>query len=234
MPNWVFTSYEIEGPKEDMTKFLAGLGITPTDTDKVVKILETYYPVPQKLMDRTAGFYSKEALVDIQARNLKGEVSQEVVDQEAENLRLDDECMEEFGYKNWYEWQYDKWGTKWGDCNTEVDQCTERDGKYVISGRFETAWGPALDGFRKVSSDFPTLRFQFCYSEEADFFMGVEVLKNGELIFEDVFSPQDEFKVEAPDTGYDSPEWDEWRTKYDEFREDMLSKIEAEAEKAGR
>jgi hypothetical protein len=75
---------------------------------------------------------------------------------------------------------------------------------------------------------FPTLRFDFFHDEEAGFFQGCQVMKNGELVYEHYFAPCD-YDVEAPD--YDSPEYEAWSDAYDEWREAEQFKIDCEVDK---
>ena len=49
-----------------------------------------------------------------------------------------EELIKKHGTYKPIEWQYENWGTKWGDCETEV--FTNNEGKKIIT--FQSAWGP--------------------------------------------------------------------------------------------
>jgi hypothetical protein len=193
MPNWVSTTATVTGSREELSKFLDGI--------KDKKILESYVPCPQELRDTMSGFTNDE--------------------KEMEELRNKSEAnVAKYGYPNWYEWQYEVWGTKWGDCDTYIEPITELgNGAHEVSITFQTAWGPASEGFRKVSSMFPSLMFTFTYDEEAGFFAGVEVIKGGITIHEGMYSPSDEYRDEVD---YDD---DESVEKYEEWKMDKIDKI---------
>jgi hypothetical protein len=163
MPNWVSTTLSVKGSKEEVQRFLDGI------TEN--QILKSYVPCPSELTDTVSGFYAEEEKM-------------------AELRKKQEENLAKYGYTDWYEWSYQEWGTKWGDCDTHFEPLTElADGSVEVQGYFQTAWGPADTGFRKVSALFPTLTFLFDYDEEAGFFAGLHAMKDGEIVFESMFEP---------------------------------------------
>ena len=162
MPNWVSTSLSVKGSEKELQRFIDGI----TDS----KILESYVPCPEELHATVAGYVGEE---------------------KAEEHRKQQEAnTAKYGYPNWYEWSYDNWGTKWGDCDTYLDKAGEMaDGTWEVTGSFQTAWGPADAGFLKVSALFPELLFTFDYDEEAGFFAGVHVFQDGAIVFESMYEP---------------------------------------------
>lgn len=72
------------------------------------------------------------------------------------------------------DWQYDNWGSKWGDCNTEILSQE----KNLVQFKFESAWGPLLEGFLRISRMF-NLAFVYSFSEEGNDFFGCYAIIRG-------------------------------------------------------
>ena len=79
-----------------------------------------------------------------------------------------------------YRWCIDNWGTKWGDCYTDLIQANDENLLFY----FESAWGPPTEGLTKIAKDFPKLFFYLTYQEPGMCFEGYARWKNGELIEE--------------------------------------------------
>jgi len=162
MPNWVSTTLTVRGSEEEIKRFKDGI--------KDSKILESYVPCPTELHETVAGY---------------------VGDDKAEEHRKQQESnIAKYGHKDWYDWAYDNWGTKWGDCDTDISEpMAFSDGSWEVQARYMTAWGPADAGFLKVSAMFPTLLFTFDYDEEAGFFAGTQAMHDGASVFESMYEP---------------------------------------------
>jgi hypothetical protein len=187
MPNWVSTNISITGSEESVKRFVSRI------SDK--RILESYVPCPQELRETDAGSWSSDT------------------DKQSETDKKYQLNIEKYGHKDWYDWSYAMWGTKWGDCDTHLEEPTETsDGLWEVSGHFQTAWSPATDGFLQVSKMFPTLLFTFEYDEEAGFFAGTEAIKSGQIVFQSFFEPCSyEHNIDWDD--YESiDKYDEWKT----------------------
>lgn len=213
MPNWCFTNLDISGEEQELKRFFDSIEKKTNDYGTEYSIISSLYPCPKELTDTVSGWSADE-------------------NEQAEREKRYAENIAKYGSKDWYDWQYTNWGTKWGDYSTTSDyDGIERfhDGSFHLQFRFETAWGPATEAWIKISKDFPSLRFQFSHQEESDEFAGVEVVRNGELVFVDTFSPND-FEVPMPD--YDSDEWAEWQQKQSQWKLDVLDGLEMEASKA--
>ena len=162
MPNWVSTSLSVQGSEKELQRFIDGI----TDS----KILESYVPCPEELHATVAGYVGE--------------------DKAEEHRRQQEANIAKYGYPNWYDWAYDNWGTKWGDCDTDIAFPLQfGNGTWELQVNYQTAWGPADAGFLKVSALFPELLFTFDYDEEAGFFAGVHVFKNGAIVFESMYEP---------------------------------------------
>ena len=195
MPNWCTTNMKVTGPQEDVIKFTSGFTAEG-------KFLESYLPCPNELRETLSGYLGDE-------------------DKAAELKIQSDANQAKYGYPNWYEWQHGVWGVKWGDVNTEHDgDVVNQDGSYSSMWNFQTAWGPATEGWKTISAMFPTLVFQFSHDEEAGFFEGYEVMQNNELIFTKMYFPTDY----AEEIDFDN---EESYDKYIDWKLDQMDIIEA-------
>ena len=194
MPNWVSTTLTVRGSEEEIKRFKDGI--------KDSKILESYVPCPTELHETVAGY---------------------VGDDEAEEHRKQQESnIAKYGHKDWYDWAYDNWGTKWADCDTDISEpMAFSDGSWEVQARYMTAWGPADAGFLKVSAMFPTLLFTFDYDEEAGFFAGTQAMHNGASVFESMYEPCS-YEGELDYDDYESID------KYEAWKEEKSDAIFAE------
>ena len=86
--------------------------------------------------------------------------------------------LDKYGYKNWYDWCVNNWGTKWnaGGDNPDmmVDYDYDEDGDTVIAlFQFDTAWAPPLGVMQKLKDDHPELSIECRYHEPGVGFFGV-------------------------------------------------------------
>lgn len=86
-----------------------------------------------------------------------------------------------------YSWCLRNWGTKWGDCETEI---TVNDPDHLVI-KYQTAWSPALEGLAQISAMYPTLIFQTDWVEEGMQSIGAASFENGNESIYDV--PEDDF-----------------------------------------
>ena len=121
------------------------------------KLLETLYPTPEELSI--------------------GDVSMTPDEQQLAN-------QQKFGYKSWYDWRIDKWGTKWPESDLRIaqDYTNRADDRVEIAFGFDTAWSPPIEAFDKISMDYPNLLFCLYYEEPGMGFCGKNVWANGESI----------------------------------------------------
>ena len=162
MPNWVSTSLRVKGSETELRRFIDGI--------KDSQILDSYIPCPTELRD-----------------TVSGSVGEEKADEHRQQMESN---TAKYGFKDWYDWQYEIWGTKWGDCSTDIDKALKLpDGSWAVKVNYQTAWGPAEAGFLKVSTMFPALLFVFDYDEEAGFFAGIQVMQDGASVFESMYEP---------------------------------------------
>ena len=195
MPNWVSTTLTVKGSEEEVKRFVDGI--------KDSKILESYIPCPAELRDTVSGSFQDEEKM-------------------AELRKQQESNIAKYGHQDWYNWQYDIWGTKWGDCDTDISSPLGfSDGSWEALIHYQTAWGPADAGFLKVSAMFPTVFFIFDYEEEAGFFAGTQVMQDGETVFESMYEP----------SSYEGEiDWDDEESmhKYEAWKEEKTDAIFAE------
>lgn len=53
-----------------------------------------------------------------------------------------------FGYKDWYSWSNNNWGTKWEVC----EPCVIRVSDTTLSASYDTAWSPPISFYEKLQS----------------------------------------------------------------------------------
>lgn len=57
------------------------------------------------------------------------------------------ELDEKYGAHDWYSWNNQNYGTKWGDCETRVT----RENKNTLLYHFDTAWSPSIPLTQKIA-----------------------------------------------------------------------------------
>jgi hypothetical protein len=68
-----------------------------------------------------------------------------------------------------YDWERDNWGCKWGACNPELLDDSDRELLY----QFDTAWSPPITFLGSAAKQWPTLNFVMEYEEGGMGFKGV-------------------------------------------------------------
>ena len=159
MPNWCSNTLSIRGDKAERQRFIDAVRKTDKkeENEQSYDILGQLYPVPVELKETTSGFFGDT------------EKQKELEEKQARNREI-------YGYGDWYDWCVANWGTKWGDCNTYLDESNEEETNFC----FESAWSPPIEGLVHISKSFPTLHFMLNYMEEGMGFYGVTVIENGD------------------------------------------------------
>lgn len=91
-----------------------------------------------------------------------------------------DRYMKDFGHSNWYDWAVTNWGTKWDAYDDLGWDCIEDIGYASIC--FHTAWAPPSAFFIQASKKFPNLEFELSFADEGGGFLGIQIIKNGEVV----------------------------------------------------
>lgn len=228
MPNWCSTSFTVRGPEKEVQDFYDNV-LRTKDEDGLpthnIKILDAYVPTPQALRDTTATSAWREIPESWQKMVDEGTWTQEDYDKRVadnnELLKRQEENDAKYGAKDWYDWQLKNWGVKWGDCDTGFDGTPVpygHDDLWLVAGYFQTPWGTATKGWMEVSKKFPNCIFIFDSDEEAGFFAGIEMIHDGDVVFEDYYEP-----CEYPeDVDWDD---DDQVEAYEEWKATNMDKI---------
>lgn len=212
MPNWCFQNLEVYGKTEqEVLAFVEAIKVQGEDNKFSLNQL---HPMPKCLEGSTKGFFSNED-------------EQKALEEQSEKNKA--EC----GYANWYDWADANWSTKWGACDVDyIYEGSVHDG-HEVTIKFESAWCPAVELIRTISSKFPTLVFSLSYTEESDAFAGVEVFVQG--FCEGEFGINPEFE-NLPDFDTDQDAFyqaiEKQREKIMEAVDNALDKLSEDAKKA--
>lgn len=104
-----------------------------------------------------------------------------------ESEERQEELIEKYGAKNWYDWSVSQWGTKW-DVSLEGLEFSENgDGTATISGWFESAWSPPIAAYETFSNDMNELCVLCAsYLDQNSEFAGFWSTKDGEEHLDDL------------------------------------------------
>jgi hypothetical protein len=93
--------------------------------------------------------------------------------------------LKEHGAANWYDWNCEKWGTKWNlDSGTSSEFEDRENGLAVIKYDFDTAWSPPDAVIKELAKQYPELKMQLRYWEGGMAFQGRLRLK-GRKVYEE-------------------------------------------------
>ena len=207
MPNWCSNRLNIIGDKEEVNKFAFAVS-ERTDDGLKYSILHKLVPTPEGLLDHPSGYYTEVPNPAWETLLEEGKISQErydelVRDNEAGYAR-DQANLAKYGYKDWYDWNYANWGTKWADEDTHLESAGYLAGKekhYTLSLEFETPWCAPIAGISKVARQFPNVKFILQYWETSNDFAGCAVFdENGFVEVHEI--------VPSEINGYKEIDWD--------------------------
>lgn len=157
MPNWCNNTLTIRGKKEDLLAFKKQLEDNKPK-DGHVCLFQTFIPIPDEVKNTTSPNQDEK-----QAKYL----------------------LEKYGATDWYNWQIEKWGIKWGCCDAywenEDPTHTSHDGLFDLILHYETAWGPGDDSLKDIFMANDDLSFFLQYEEPMMGFEGNLFVKNGEV-----------------------------------------------------
>ena len=119
-----------------------------------------------------------------------------------------DDLVAEYGFDNWYDWNINKWGTKW-DVDADVQQAGNE-----VSLIFDSAWSPPQRAIALLAQKFNNLSFHHAYIEEGNCFVGFDDYENGKLV--DEMSNDDPDSEEWAEIAHDEFGWEPWPEDEDE------------------
>lgn len=119
-------------------------------------LMATFYPCPEALTDTLAGALAKGTP---DAREL--EIRQKL-------------NVETYGFKDWYDWQTTKWGTKWdvGRDQGHGEKLKVKKGATEVTLSFDSAWSPPIPFYEKMHDD-RGFEIRAAYFEPGCGFVGV-------------------------------------------------------------
>ena len=133
MPNWTYNSTQIKGNKVDVANFLNTI-IGKDDKGEYYYDFTKCNPMPVELQNLHQG-----------SRNIDG-VTVDAWYEDGDDVRpmmdmVKDRLIKEHKTYKPIDWQYNNWGTKWGDCETKlIDDVINKDGR-ELHFTFDSAWG---------------------------------------------------------------------------------------------
>jgi len=126
MPNWCNNVLEISHVSKDMMARVIKSAEAKGDEPG---LLGEFFPCPKELQI-VAGFVGPKGSPEQDALELQEDLN-----------------IKKFGYKNWYDWQVNEWGTKWDICEPTIDV---QDDGYQATLSFDTAWAPPVQAYAKL------------------------------------------------------------------------------------
>lgn len=176
MPNWCQNNLDIEGPPEDIARFMKkaegptqnyndddGVSVWPLHDDIRVRARISMTPEPGEV-----SLFSFHALYPVPDDVMKLPYDDNTA------RKVGDLLGEPVPYGG-YTWENQHWGCKWG--GSEVDRACAHD---YLQYSFSTPWGAPTDLFDKVAKDWPTLTFSLVFEEPGMGFAGEATWELGE------------------------------------------------------
>ncbi len=94
-------------------------------------LMAEFHPIPDKLISTMAGSYSDPV-------------------QQAELAAQENANLEEFGFKNWYDWAVENWGTKWDVTSEHNGDPAVNDDGLSVQFSFDSAWSPPIAFYEEM------------------------------------------------------------------------------------
>ena len=180
MPNWCDNSLTVTGDEAEIARFLTNVRHTEEDGSHTYRILTSLVPCPQELMDTESGWSADE-------------------EAQAERQNKYTTNLIKYGAKDWYDWCNRHWGTKWSDCDTDMNY----DDTTSLGFSFNTAWSPPSEAFVKIGKLYPTLTFVLSFQEQGACYAGATVVKGNNYVT-NVIEPEHPDNEDSEDFASDS------------------------------
>ncbi len=211
MPNWVYTTMTVTGPKQSLEAFRAKAAKPYTTRHKgVFTEGKGYDPDAVNVVEHASdmSFWNFIAPTDLDAY-----FGPEKKPDNYDTMTFDERMAEamKFSGDHWYDWNVRNWGTKWDACDATCDEASD-----AIAYNFSTAWSPATGAFAAMVRQHPELEFEFHNTEEQGWGVVYEG-KDGELeVVREWNIP--ESHQDWVDAGQDCPRcaWEETADWYDD------------------
>ena len=179
MPNWVFNTLTIQGPKEQVDSIRKQLN-EPFQRDHENWNMET-----QQMETRTYLFPNPV----FSFWNIVKPTNMEAYNGPQPQVDLSKDIA--FDSDHWYDWNVRNWGTKWDVAVSHDDEYPDTEElEYMSSGednwvvyKFNTAWSPPAPAMEKLSALVPNCVVTLSYEEETGWGGEAEFV-NGKLTAE--------------------------------------------------
>jgi hypothetical protein len=184
MPNWVYNTLTIQGPKEQVDFIRTKLN-TPYQ-----KNFENWDTKTMSMQFKTYLFPNPVFAFHNIYNHLEAGIPDEVYLQQSDHtLPIEQAIM--FKGNNWYDWNVRNWGTKWDVAvshddeypdTEELEYKSEGEDNWVIY-KFNTAWSPPAPAMEKLSALVPNCVVTLSFEEETGWGGEYEFV-NGEMTAE--------------------------------------------------
>lgn len=215
MPNWAMNELHVQAPNNsELEKFITKMKSACND-DEVLSF-QSIRPMPEVLEDTISPPMKLEKVLkdikDITGQDLSIEDFEKNYSETQENKFVYDHILQyrhnqlalsETGYSNWYDWQNDKWGVKWGASESLCENVSDNSCIYT----FQTPWGTPINWLMYLSQAYPTFNFLHKCADPSMDFHNEYYFENGELIEE--FNYTFEQAIEDGNWG-GMEEWEEY------------------------
>lgn len=221
MPNWCSNKTTITGRTDEITRMMRDATVTDDHGGQEVR-LAALMPMPEILHGTTSptpeGEFDSskydEWVNDPENEYWDAEKVDEVRIKHEKAVALAARAKAETGYSNWWDWQLDNWGIKWGDGEDILEQVDEG-----VLLTYETPWGPFSDEFFENLTNLYDVHIENLYDEPGMCFTGGSRHQGGRTI--------KSLYKQYPDIDFDFDEDDGW-AKFCEMRDNLVDEVEAE------
>ena len=153
MPNYCWNILNINGPEEDINKFLDKSMVKKDgDTEDYFSFSGT---VPEPDYETTP---VKLTYPEVSAKFAKTKKQKEKIMENKPTIRKD----------SWWDWRVQNWGTKWEPMDPNIEQGNPEH----VQITFDSAWSPPIEWLHKVHLDYPNLQFHLEFEEPGMNFYG--------------------------------------------------------------
>lgn len=167
MPNWVFNTLTIQGPKEQVDSIKDRLN------KPYKKTFENWNMETHQMEFKEYEFSNPVFAFHNIYNHIEDGVSDKVYHKQSDNTLPIEEAMK-FEGNDWYSWNVRNWGTKWDVAVNDDDKYpdtvlhehkSEGEDQWVVYG-FQTAWSPPEPAMRKLSALVPNCVLTLSFEEE--------------------------------------------------------------------
>lgn len=204
MPNWCENTTFVYGKTEDVKEFVDPVfEAMHKDENGNVSFMDVHVPCPEELVNHSASVFDLDNPVNpiwktfVNDGTWTKEFYEEQCTRALAEAAISKSNVEKYGFPSWYEWRIHHWGTKWGDCHTNISLRVINEKTSEVTIQYDTAWSPIDSGFIKLSEMFPKLIFTTYYREPGMGFQGVYQVANGEVIMDqsgDIIPTADDYE----------------------------------------